>query len=303
MHSMHGAPWALWSSSMAVTLAIALTALLYLRGRRRLHRSFPEIAAGCRPALFLGGLLLVWMVIASPLSTLDHRLLTFHMLQHLVLMTIAAPLLLLATPGPAFLRGLPVPARRATAWFLESNAAFRIGRSLTDPLVCWLAGTGVVIAWHIPAAHELSMSSPGWHLIQHVTFLICGILFWWPIVHPRRDASGSFSLFAPLYLFLATLPCDALSAFLSFCGHAVYSSHRAAHVTFGLNALQDQELAGGLMWFWVTIAYLLPAAVITLRLLSPPERRISGQTLAAPVSVGVASAMSRSESLLIKRPG
>jgi len=75
-----------------------------------------------------------------------------------------------------------------------------------------------------------------------------------------------------LYLFLATLPCDALSAFLVFCGRVVYPSHRSAQALFGFSPLQDQECAGALMWFWVTIAYLLPAIVITLRMLSPPAR-------------------------------
>jgi len=172
-------------------------------------------------------------------------------------------------PGAAFLRALPLPIRRASVWPLGSAPAVRIGRSLTHPIVCWLAGTGVVIAWHVPPAHALSMASSSWHLIQHVTFLLGGLLFWWPVMHPSRG-SATFSVsFAPLYLFLATLPCDALSAFLSFCGRVVYPSHHLVHATFGLTALQDQELAGALMWFWVTIAYLLPATVSTIRMLSP----------------------------------
>ncbi len=74
------------------------------------------------------------------------------------------------------------------------------------------------------------------------------------------------------YLFLATLPCDALSAFLVFCGRVVYPSHRSAQALLGFSPLQDQECAGALMWLWVTIAHLLPAIVITLRMLSPPAR-------------------------------
>jgi len=266
LHQLATAPW---STSIAVTVAVAGTALFYLRGLRRFRRCYPERAAGCKPSVFLGGLLVLWIVIGSPLSTLDHQLLTFHMLQHLLLMTIAAPLFLLGSPGAAFLRALPLPIRRASVWPLGSAPAVRIGRSLTHPIVCWLAGTGVVIAWHVPPAHALSMASSSWHLIQHVTFLLGGLLFWWPVMHPSRG-SATFSVsFAPLYLFLATLPCDALSAFLSFCGRVVYPSHHLVHATFGLTALQDQELAGALMWFWVTIAYLLPATVSTIRMLSP----------------------------------
>jgi len=220
-------------------------------------------------------MLVLWIVIASPLAALDHALLTFHMVQHLLLMTVAAPLILLGTPRVAFLRGLPQPAGGAAVMLLRSTAARRLGRSLTHPVLCWLVGTGVVIAWHVPPALELSMRSHPWHVVQHLTFFVAGLLFWWPVINPGRGATLPRSS-APLYLFLATLPCDALSAFLAFCGRVVYPSHRSAHhPLFGLSPLQDQECAGALMWFWVTIAYLLPAIVITLRMLSPSRREIS----------------------------
>jgi cytochrome c oxidase assembly factor CtaG len=212
----------------------------------------PDLASRCRPGALVAGIFVVWVVIGSPLSTLDHALLTFHMVQHLLLMTIAAPLILLGT----------------------SPAVRRIGRSIAHPVSCWLAGTAVVVAWHVPAAHALGMSSPGWHLVQQVTFLAGGLLFWWPIVNPGSISGKWDRSFAPVYLFLATLPCDALSAFLAFCGRVVYPAHRSGHAHFGLSPLQDQELAGALMWFWVTIAYLIPAVVITIRMLSPSSRRV-----------------------------
>src|SRR5713101_3537366 len=200
----------------------------------------PPSSMHCRRSTWTvaGGMLVLWIVIASPLAALDHALLTFHML-------------------------------------LRSTAARRLGRSLTHPVLCWLVGTGVVIAWHVPPALELSMRSHPWHVVQHLTFFVAGLLFWWPVINPGRGATLPRSS-APLYLFLATLPCDALSALLAFCGRVVYPSHRSAHhPLFGLSPLQDQECAGALMWFWVTIAYLLPAIVITLRMLSPSRREIS----------------------------
>jgi cytochrome c oxidase assembly factor CtaG len=184
---------------------------------------------------------------------MDHALLTFHMVQHLLLMTVAAPLILLGMPRAVLARGAP--------------------RSARGPLVafCWLAGTVVVVAWHVPAALELGMRSHAWHLLQHATFFVAGLLFWWPVVGAGQEGPGAAlpRSLVPLYLFLATLPCDALSAFLAFCGRVVYPSHQAGHTCFGLSPLQDQECAGALMWFWVTIAYLLPALASTLRLLSP----------------------------------
>ena len=231
---LHRASWASATTSIALTLVILAAGVGYLRSRQHLRG---------KPWAFTSGLFVLWLVIASPLSSMDHRLLTFHMLQHLLSMTIAAPLILVGAPEIA------------------------IPRRLANPVLCWLIGTGVVIAWHVPAAHELGMGSWYWHLTQHLTFFVAGLLFWWPVLNRRSTVLPVPC--APVYLFLATLPCDALSAFLTFCGRVIYPSHRSAPVFLGLSALQDQELAGALMWFWVTIAYLVPAVAITVRMLSP----------------------------------
>jgi putative membrane protein len=203
-------------------------------------------------------------------------------------MNVAAPLLLVGSPTGALLCGLPQAIGRAALLMLWSGASRRIARALTHPILCWIAGTGVVIAWHLPAAHELGMRSTFWHVAQHVTFFAAALLFWSPILDRGPGSARLSPSSAPLYLFLATLPCDALSAFLTFSGRVLYPSHALAHGTFGLTALQDQECAGALMWFWVTIAYLLPAVAVTLRMLSPraSEAVSAGQTLVNPLKVG-----------------
>jgi len=255
-----------WASSLVLGAAAIATGAFatYVRGWRRLQRASPEEAAGLRPWAFASGLLVALLVIGSPLSALDHELLTLHMLQHLLLMTIAAPLLMAGNAAVALRSGAPRPVAAAIGTLHLS----RMTRPLLHPVSCWLAGTMVVVVWHVPAAHELAMSSASWHLIQQVSFLAGGLLFWRPVL-----ARGRMEPFVPLYLLLATFPCDALSAFLAFCGRVVYACHRGAPAAFGLSPLQDQQCAGALMWFWVTVAYLVPAVAVTLRLLSPrPER-------------------------------
>jgi putative membrane protein len=214
-----------------------------------------------RLAALVAGIAVLWVVVGSPLSTLDHALLTFHMVQHLLLMTVTAPLILWGGSGDTIRNSVPI--------WLARRVADRV------PIVfCWIAGTLVVVAWHVPAAHQLGMSSPSWHSIQHASFLAGGLLFWWPVIGSGTSSDPSSRVFIPLYLFLATLPCDALSAFLAFCGRVVYPlHHHAGKGLFGLSPLQDQECAGALMWFWVTIAYLIPAFVVTVRVLSPPPAR------------------------------
>jgi putative membrane protein len=200
-----------------------------------------------RLTAFIGGVLLLWAVMGSPLAALDHQLLTFHMLQHLVLMTVAAPLILLGLPGRVIGR---------VRW-------------RAHPVFCWLASTVTVIGWHIPALFALGMRSERWHLAEHACFFAAGLLFWWPVVQPWPSRAAWPRWSVPLYLFLATLPCDALSAFLTFCDRVVYPHYLHVHGLFDISPLGDQEIAGALMWFWVTFAYLAPAAAITIRLLSP----------------------------------
>src|SRR6185295_2722405 len=149
--------------------------------------------------------------VASPLARWDEGHLTGHMIQHLLIMTVAAPLLLLGEPIYVLgNRRQPPPS----AWWRSPH-----------PLLCWFAGTFIVLVWHVPAAFELGMS---WHGIQHATFFVAGLLFWVPVISPWPTAARWPRWSIPLYLFLATLPCDGLSAFLAFCDRVVYP-HYAAH--------------------------------------------------------------------------
>jgi cytochrome c oxidase assembly factor CtaG len=257
-------------------LALILLALLYSLGWYHLRKDLPN--SQLRPTAFLGGLTSIAAVWTTPLAHLDHHSLTAHMLQHLVLMTVAAPLILLAEPGDLLLGSFPRRVRQLSAQLLEL-APIRTLRSLfAHPLPCWFAGTGCVILWHVPALFELGMRSEWWHGFEQVNFLAAGLLFWWPVIRQRSVATRPrWSI--PLYLFLATLPCDALSAFLTFCGRVVYSSYVSGPGLFESSALRDQEFAGAMMWVWVTFVYLVPAVMITIEGLSPSKPLPSGMRL------------------------
>jgi cytochrome c oxidase assembly factor CtaG len=220
----------------------------------------------------MSGLLVLWIVVASPLSALDHHLLTIHMINHLLLMTVAAPLLLAGSPAAAISQALPTNfSHRANEVVSSSSVAQALASLLKHPVFCWLFATATVIGWHLPAVFQIAMHSHPWHEAEYLSFLLAGLLFWQPVAHPGSSATTPewprWSI--PLYLFLATLPCDILSAFLVFCGRVVYPSYLSAPGLFHLSALQDQQCAGALMWVAVTFAYLLPAAVITIQILSP----------------------------------
>jgi putative membrane protein len=239
-----------WSLQLPVTIALAIAVLVYLRAWFSLRRQSPNVVPVWRVVAFLGGVSSVWIAVASPLAALDHQLLTIHMLKHLLLMAVGAPLILLGTVTLPSLDSLPKSPGRSP-----------------NLVLCWLAGTTTVIGWHFPAAFQLALQSPRWHAAEQVSFLLAGLLFWWPVVQSRPGSGQRWSV--PLYLFLATLPCDILSAFLAFCGRVVYPSYFAAQRLLDLSPLQDQECAGALMWVSVTFIYLIPAVIITVQILSP----------------------------------
>ena len=241
---------------LAVTLAVVLAALVYTRGWYQLRTALSNPVPRWRFAVFVAGLISVWIAVGSPLAERDHQMLSIHMVQHLLLMTVGAPLILLGAPIVLLPSRYPLVR---TIW-----------RRLTQPAVAWLAGTAAVIGWHVPAAFELGMRSHLWHVTEQATFFAAGILFWWPIIEQRPGTAKRSRWFVPLYLFVGTLPCDALSAFLTFCDRVVYEPYVRGSQLFDISPVQDQETAGALMWICVTFIYLVPAVVITIRLLSPP---------------------------------
>ena len=215
-----------------------LTALVYLRGWIHL-RSTPNRIPVWRGGSFIAGVVSVWVAVGSPLATLDHAMLTAHMIQHLLLMTIAAPLIWLGAPLIAGVRRPPLP-------------------------LCWFAATAALVVWHVPAVFTLGMRSEAWHAVEQLSFLGTGLLFWWPVIQPWAGVSGWSMI---LYLFLATLPCDILSGFLVFSERVAYPVYFSTAGASALSVLSDQQRAGALMWTCVTVVYLVAGAILSTQLL------------------------------------
>jgi putative membrane protein len=248
------------SESFWVSGALIFSAFLYLRAWLDVRSRNHGKVEGWRAGSFVLGLLFIWIATASPLAALDHEMLTAHMVQHLLLMTLAPPLILLGMPQ-RFLQTIGRPRR--------SEPMQTLAIVVTHPALCWLAAAGTLIVWHIPAVFTLGMRSQIWHGVEQASFLTTGLLFWWPVVRPLRNSLRWPELSILLYLFLATLPCDILSGFLVFCDRVVYPVFLSSPRSFGLSALEDQQCAGALMWTCVTVVYLIAGAVFTARLLSP----------------------------------
>jgi putative membrane protein len=253
-----------------ISASLILVALIYLRGLLRLRRLNLDSVQAWHAGGFILGLFLIWLAIASPLSSLDHESLTAHMVQHLLLMTFAAPSILLGKPVKTLIYGMPHRLVQVMGRLFQSAGVHHVLRALAHPAICWLGAAITLVAWHIPALFVLGLRSQMWHGIEQASFLASGLLFWWPVVQPWRSASKWPESSLLVYLFLATLPCDILSGFLVFCERVVYPVYFSSSQPFGLSALEDQQCAGALMWTCVTIVYLIAGAIVTARLLSSP---------------------------------
>jgi cytochrome c oxidase assembly factor CtaG len=238
-----------------IGVALVLVAFLYVRGLRRLEPASSRTIPGWRAASFFLGTFLLWVALASPLVAYQHHLLTAHMIQHLLLMTIAPALILLGEPLMVF----------APPWAL----ARRLARLASRPALCWTVSAVTLVGWHVPALFTLALQSDAWHMAEMSSFLAAGFLFWWPVIQPWPSVSIGPQWSTLLYLFLATLPCDALSGFLVFSERVAYPAYLSMPRHFGFSVLEDQQCAAALMWTIVTVIYLVPAAILSTRLLSP----------------------------------
>lgn len=258
------------SQSVSITLIVMLTAASYLRGWLQIRSDSEKGIAASRATSFFIGLLLIWIATASSLASLDEQLLTAHMVQHLLLMTVAPPLIWMGEPARAVLKGLPNRVAQLLVRVIGRTGAGQLWMEITRPTFALLAATAVLVGWHIPALFKLGMHSEPWHVLEQSSFLAAGLIFWWPVIQPWPSVSKQ-DLSIILYLFLATLPCDILSGFLVFSDRVVYPMYFSVSQPFGLTALADQQCAGALMWTSVTVVYLVVGTMLTVRLLRPAQ--------------------------------
>jgi cytochrome c oxidase assembly factor CtaG len=263
-----------WSLPLGVNITIGASAVFYLRGWFRLRASSPATISGYRLASFLFGLFSLWLAIGSPLEALDDLSLLSHMVQHLLLMLAAPPLLLLGAPSLPLLHGLPERfVRGPLGAFLRNYGIRWLGNAMTDPLFCWTTAMVALIAWHVPAAFELALRSDRWHDLEHACFFASSVLFWWPVIQPWPSQARWPRWSMPLYLLLGTMAASTVSAYLCFSDHLLYPSYADAPNIWGRSPLADQEIAGAVMWVAMTIVLSIPAFLITLGLLSPIRSR------------------------------
>jgi putative membrane protein len=260
-----------WDIPWIVTTELSLAAVIYTRGWVRIRRTRPEQFPRWRLYSFLGGVLALFVAVASPLDTFSESLLFMHMAQHFVLMSIAPPLMVLGAPIVPMLRGLPRWFIRMLRPLFITGALPVVGRFLTRQRVAWLAMAGAYIGWHIPVAYEFALSSENWHNFEHACFFFTNLMFWWPVLRPWPFRTSRSPWLLVPYLLLADMVNTSISAALCFSGRVLYPSYAAIPRPFGLSALSDQVAAGGFMWICGSMVFMVPAFLLVLFLLSAPH--------------------------------
>lgn len=231
----------------------------WLRGRELLHEptDFQRLASFCL------GLAMIFLAVSSPLDAFDSLFLSAHMVQHLLLMMLAPPLLLYGRPMLPMLRGLPRGmVKEAIGPYLQWPLLKRVAGFFTFPPVAWVIFSITVLMWHAPFFYELALKSATWHGVQHACFFWGGMLFWWPILDPR--SKWPRWAFIP-YLLVGDLVNTAISAFFVFSGKLLYPSYAMVRAN-SLNAIDDQVLAGVIMWVPGSLVYLSAAFLLGMQL-------------------------------------
>jgi putative membrane protein len=265
-------------------IAIALAALLYVRGlnRRAGRRRRARVEAG----FFAVGLAALGIALAPPLAALDEQLFWAHMAQHVLILAVAPPLILLGRPWSTIWRALPLNARRTTVHSLVRGswvAPLRVAtRWLTAPPVALVLFCGVLVLWHIPALFAATLTSSAVHELEHALFLATGFLFWSQLIDsPPFRSSLDFRRRA-LYSALAMSAGSALGLALAFASAPLYADYaQLASRPGGISALADQHLAAGIMWVPGSIPFAAAFIIFVHRWLDETAR--DGRRTASPL--------------------
>jgi putative membrane protein len=261
-----------WSFEPWLFFCLAASAVLYAIGLCRVWRragrghgaSVPQVAA------FVAGWLTLVVALATPLDQLGSVLFSAHMVQLELLMLVAAPLLALARPLALWAWALPQLWRRTAGRFFHRPAWRVPWLIITGPLVAWLLHALALWLWHIPALFDAALNDSAVHTWQHLSFLLTALLFWWSVLGAVSRREQGVALVS---LFTTMVHTGALGALLTLARTPWYAHYFATTPPFGINALEDQQLGGLIMWVPAGGVYIVCGLVMAARWLGPRRSR------------------------------
>ena len=238
---------------------------------------------------FAVGTLVLALALISPLDSLSDVLFSAHMTQHVLLAVVAPPFLVLGAPVAAAIWALPRRARRPVVLSVRGNRPLRrMWWAATAPAFAWMIHAVAIWTWHLPRAYEFALRSDAAHAAEHLSFVLSACLVWWPIMRPRTARRSAYAL-GIMTLFATAMQTGVLGALITLSRRALYGGQSAGAAQWGLTALQDQQLAGLIMWIPGGMLYLVAICVLFVRWLDDGPRRRAGDAArrAVPALAGL----------------
>ena len=287
---------------LAATVALAGA---YVGGVRRLWARAGQ-GRGVRVGqtwAFAGAVVALLAALASPFDAVADALFSAHMIQHLVLILVAAPLLVLGNVTVALAWAPPLAVRRGVArWWNGAAGTPRVVRGaahvVATPAAAWVLHAAALVAWHVPALYQAALVHPAAHALEHVSFLATAYLFWWRVAQPAgRRALGDVAAI-PYVMSMGVLGA-AMGALLTFSRSPWYPLHGAGARAWHTTLLADQQLAGLVMWVPAGLVYLAAALAVAARWMLADGRRAEALTFGEPRTARAVGAAGAAAMLLL----
>ena len=232
-----------WTFDPWIVVPLLVAGALFALGAARLsRRSAIRRFPGWSDTAYWAGLLMLAIALVSPLHYLGEHLFTFHMIEHEIVMAVAAPLIVLARPIGVLFWGLPRPLRRPAMRLVRSRMIDVPWTIATTGVVATLLHAAAIWIWHVPALFDATVTSSLLHRLQHLSFLVTAVVFWWAVIWKEGRGSGAW------HLFLTMLHTSILGALIALAPRVAYVAQTRYAGEFGLTPLEDQQLAGIVMW-------------------------------------------------------
>jgi cytochrome c oxidase assembly factor CtaG len=264
-------------SSLALLVGMYAWGLIALWRRAGVGRGIRRWQAACFGAAWL----VLVAALSSPMDEWSDTYLAAHMVQHELLMAVAAPLFAVSAAGIAMLWLVPESWRRDTFIALRRPALRRVWRALTAPMTVFLLHALALWVWHLPALYDAAVEHEDVHIVQHLCFFGSAVLFWWGLIHGRYGRAGYGA--AVIYVFATAVHAGVLGALLTISPRVWYAPYLVTHPS-GLTPLEDQQLAGLVMWVPAGILTAAGGLALFAAWLRESERRTRFKTVAVPRS-------------------
>jgi cytochrome c oxidase assembly factor CtaG len=251
-----------WDLRIEVIVILTTLGVLHVMGWRNLRqRGRKRFANGWRLASYLVGLLLLAIAVMSPIDVLSDQLFFMHMIQHLLMMMFAAPLIMLANPFPTFLWALPRDLRkRVGGWFQPDHRLYQTLEQILTPGITWMLFISVYLGWHDPNLYNLALRNGFVHDVEHITFFGVALIFWWRTTGAGPQIGKRLPNLLRAAYSISLVPPNMLAGLaITFASSPIYSHYTTVPRLYGISVMDDQTWSGLIMWIPGSMMYILAA--------------------------------------------